>query len=386
MPRHRRAPMSCARWRRSGRCTWIRTVPSRARRRRCASEESPSAVPRRAQFRCEGLCCRRSQGSCSGSSTVCSIRKSMAPSHRPGRSSRTPMTVMTTATRRFRARRRCAPVRSCSTTRLRRCCLSARHPALFRPWVVPRPTLVVSVRQSDLVAGQGHAHTSGCDEPVSLASARHIACTGAVERVLVGESGRIVSIETLDRIFNHHQRRAIALRDGGCVIPGCHVRAEWCEIHHVDEHVRGGRTHTDNGVMLCWHHHRTLDDSGWKSPGECRCAGGAWAALVGLADALASGDEVAHEDARAIGTAAVIRGWGSAAPLIDAPSLNTFCRPKFERALPPGKSPSPCVGDGHRHAGSRAFVLTRCRSQARPRGLRGRRPRRRKPLSCPSEG
>jgi len=99
---------------------------------------------------------------------------------------------------------------------------------------------------------------------VSLASARHIACSGAVERVVVGDNGRIVSIETLDRIFNHHQRRAIALRDGGCIIPGCHVPAEWCEIHHVDEHVRGGRTHTDNGVMLCWHHHRTLDDSGWR--------------------------------------------------------------------------------------------------------------------------
>ena len=27
---------------------------------------------------------------------------------------------------------------------------------------------------------------------------------------------------------------------------------------------RGGPTHTDNGVMLCWFHHRTLDSSGWK--------------------------------------------------------------------------------------------------------------------------
>jgi hypothetical protein len=35
-------------------------------------------------------------------------------------------------------------------------------------------------------------------------------------------------------------------------------------VHHVIEHSRGGPTHTDNGVMLCWHHHRTLDSSGWK--------------------------------------------------------------------------------------------------------------------------
>ncbi|MEO7005529.1 MAG: HNH endonuclease, partial [Terrimesophilobacter sp.] len=25
----------------------------------------------------------------------------------------------------------------------------------------------------------------------------------------------------------------------------------------------GGATHTDNGMVLCWFHHRTLDTSGW---------------------------------------------------------------------------------------------------------------------------
>ncbi|HWM17537.1 MAG TPA: DUF222 domain-containing protein, partial [Microbacterium sp.] len=126
------------------------------------------------------------------------------------------------------------------------------------------PTLVVSVREEDLATGRGYAHISGCDEPIPLASARHIACTGAVQRVVLGERGRIVSISTNDRVFNLYQRRAIALRDGGCIIPGCHVPAEWCEIHHVDEHSRGGPTHTDNGVLVCWHHHRTLETSGWK--------------------------------------------------------------------------------------------------------------------------
>ncbi|WP_314504105.1 DUF222 domain-containing protein [uncultured Microbacterium sp.] len=125
------------------------------------------------------------------------------------------------------------------------------------------PTLVVSVRSEDLVSGRGFAHISGSDEPISLAAARHVACSGAVQRVVFDDTGRIVSLGTLERIFTHHQRRAISLRDGGCIIPGCHVPAEWCEIHHVQEHSRGGPTHTDNGVLLCWHHHRTLDSSGW---------------------------------------------------------------------------------------------------------------------------
>lgn len=126
------------------------------------------------------------------------------------------------------------------------------------------PTLVVQVREEDLATGRGHAHLPGDDEPVSIAAARHIACVGAVQRVVLGDNGRIVSLVTLDRVFTHHQRRAITLRDGGCVIPGCHVPPQWCEIHHVEEHSRGGPTHTDNGVLLCWFHHRTIDTGGWQ--------------------------------------------------------------------------------------------------------------------------
>ena len=122
----------------------------------------------------------------------------------------------------------------------------------------------MSVRAEDLAAGHGRAHLPGDDLPVPLAVARHIACTGAIQRVVLGENGRIVSITTLDRIFNHHQRKAITLRDGGCLIPGCPVPPQWCELHHVEEHFRGGPTHTDNGVLLCWFHHRTIDTGGWQ--------------------------------------------------------------------------------------------------------------------------
>ncbi|HEX5730118.1 HNH endonuclease signature motif containing protein [Microbacterium sp.] len=126
------------------------------------------------------------------------------------------------------------------------------------------PTLVVSVREEDLVTGRGYAQVEGSDQPVSIGAARHVACTGGVLRVTLDKGGRIVALNTLDRVFNHHQRKGITLRDGGCIIPGCHIPASWCEIHHVAEHAHGGPTHTDNGVLLCWFHHRTLDSSGWR--------------------------------------------------------------------------------------------------------------------------
>ncbi|QDE34235.1 DUF222 domain-containing protein [Microbacterium foliorum] len=114
------------------------------------------------------------------------------------------------------------------------------------------------------VSGNGGWATipgSGAHVPVSVAA--QVACSGAIQRVLMDE-GRIIGIMTTDRVFTVHQRRAIIARDKECLIPGCHVPAPWCEIHHVTEHARGGPTHTDNGVPLCWWHHRSLGTSGWE--------------------------------------------------------------------------------------------------------------------------
>ena len=125
------------------------------------------------------------------------------------------------------------------------------------------PTLVVHVDAKDLVTGRGWATMAGSQAPVPLHVAAHTACNGAIQRVLFDE-GRIVGISVTDRVFTVHQRRAIIARDRECLVPGCHVPASWCEIHHVTEHARGGPTHTDNGVPLCWWHHRSLDWSGWE--------------------------------------------------------------------------------------------------------------------------
>ena len=147
------------------------------------------------------------------------------------------------------------------------------------------PVLVVNVDAKDLATSGGHPAGSafgsgaavgvgesgnggwatipgsGAHVPVSVAA--QVGCAGVVQRVLFDE-GRIIGITTTDRVFTVHQRRAIIARDKECLIPGCHVPASWCEIHHVTEHARGGPTHTDNGVPLCWWHHRSLGTSGWE--------------------------------------------------------------------------------------------------------------------------
>jgi hypothetical protein len=126
------------------------------------------------------------------------------------------------------------------------------------------PTVLVTVDERDLVAGRGAGWIDRVDEPIPMAAITQFACAGGMQKLILGREGEIVSLWSPERCFTSQQRRAIAVRDGGCVIPGCRVPAGWCEVHHVWEHSRGGPTHTDNGVTLCWYHHRSIDTGGWS--------------------------------------------------------------------------------------------------------------------------
>lgn len=126
------------------------------------------------------------------------------------------------------------------------------------------PTVLVSVRASDLERGRGAGYLDGVDVPLAMTVIKQFACTGGIQTVVLDELGTIVRLGSEQRVFNRQQRRAITVRDGGCIIPGCNVPASWCEIHHVDPAENNGPTHTGNGVLLCWFHHRTIDTSGWE--------------------------------------------------------------------------------------------------------------------------
>ncbi|WP_108250879.1 HNH endonuclease signature motif containing protein [Planctomonas deserti] len=123
------------------------------------------------------------------------------------------------------------------------------------------PTVLVTVRAEDLETGAGYA--DGVESPLSPTTVQQMVCSGGTQKVLIGRNGRILKLGSAERCFTAPQRRAITARDGGCLIPGCSIPAGWCEVHHVIPAAEGGPTHPDNGVLLCWFHHRTIDTSGW---------------------------------------------------------------------------------------------------------------------------
>ena len=59
------------------------------------------------------------------------------------------------------------------------------------------------------------------------------------------------------------QRRALAARDKGCIIPGCGIPAEACQSHHVEDWAAGGNTDLTCLALLCWAHHRQVDLGMW---------------------------------------------------------------------------------------------------------------------------
>ncbi|WP_106816701.1 HNH endonuclease signature motif containing protein [Microbacterium timonense] len=128
------------------------------------------------------------------------------------------------------------------------------------------PTLIVTTTDGDLAAADGVAFLESATGPVPVpaALARHVGCHGTVHRLTLAPNCAITSLRIEDRVFNRWQRKAIGARDGGCIIPGCTVPAAWCEVHHVVDWAKGGPTSVDNGVLLCWHHHRGIETSGWE--------------------------------------------------------------------------------------------------------------------------
>ena len=125
------------------------------------------------------------------------------------------------------------------------------------------PTIMIHVNQTDLLAGRGVGWIDGVEAPISLTTVKQALCAGGFQEIRFGPNNEVHSLSTENRFFNRAQRRAIAARDGGCIIPGCQIPASMTEIHHVIPDAQHGETHTDNGVCLCWWHHRTIDSSGW---------------------------------------------------------------------------------------------------------------------------
>lgn len=98
---------------------------------------------------------------------------------------------------------------------------------------------------------------------------RAMCMTGTID-VLTDTAGNPLDAGREMRLYNSKQRLTLAIRDGGCLWPGCDRPPEFCEAHHCDHWVDGGRTDCDRGVLLCRFHHLHLHNAGWRISRDAR--------------------------------------------------------------------------------------------------------------------
>lgn len=82
------------------------------------------------------------------------------------------------------------------------------------------------------------------------------------------------------RTVTSAQTKALRVRDGGCVYPGCPRTPAFCDAHHVQHWADGGATSLDNMVLVCRHHHRTLHQGLWSLSPDTGQPGMFWASTA----------------------------------------------------------------------------------------------------------
>ena len=231
-------PPACAdlsarcRRRRRRRCLDQDGAEPRGRPRSCAGA-APGSAPRETtgSSRSRVCCCPRSPPNTSASST---------PSAHPASTLTRPGQFCSTDRLCSPARRRRDPHPRAAgrTTPLRPPC-SSPPPAKLPTIGGAAPTLVVPHAprtSSPAPAGRARRLRRAGRIAAARTPAARVSCSGSGRATTAGSSR-----SAPERVFNRRRRRAIALRDGGCIIPGCRVPAAWCESTMSSSTPRAGK-------------------------------------------------------------------------------------------------------------------------------------------------
>ncbi|HVU72528.1 MAG TPA: DUF222 domain-containing protein [Mycobacteriales bacterium] len=100
-----------------------------------------------------------------------------------------------------------------------------------------------------------------CDARIALAIVDDVA-TALLPRALRRGRAEPMFLGRMQRLVPAGLRRALVLRDAGCVYPGCTMPAAWCEAHHLIPWELDGETDLPNLALVCSFHHHQLHAHG----------------------------------------------------------------------------------------------------------------------------
>ncbi|PRX47219.1 uncharacterized protein DUF222 [Prauserella shujinwangii] len=126
-----------------------------------------------------------------------------------------------------------------------------------------RAVLTATITVTEL---ENRANRAVLDVPghTSLDQLRRLACEARIVPAILGRHGEPLHLGRGARLATTAQRRALALRDRGCALPGCDRGPKWTVAHHVVAWQHGGTTDIDLLVLLCARHHRVIHHTDWQ--------------------------------------------------------------------------------------------------------------------------
>ncbi len=105
-------------------------------------------------------------------------------------------------------------------------------------------------------AAAGHLGDGG---ELSAGELRRLCCDAEVIPTVLGGRSEVLDVGRSARLVTPAIRTALILRDGGCTFPGCDLRPNLCEAHHIQPWWDGGDTALHNLVLLCHTHHGVIE-------------------------------------------------------------------------------------------------------------------------------
>jgi len=99
---------------------------------------------------------------------------------------------------------------------------------------------------------------------LSAQTAQQLTCDCDIHRIVLDQNGIPLDVGRKSRTFPAHLRKALELRDGGCVFPGCDRPPGWAEAHHIIHWAQGGHTSLENAALFCSKHHHAVHANNHK--------------------------------------------------------------------------------------------------------------------------
>ena len=98
------------------------------------------------------------------------------------------------------------------------------------------------------------------------------ACDAGIVRIITNGDSQPIDVGRRTRTIPPALRRALDLRDKGCVWTGCGAPASWCDAHHIIHWANGGETSLENCQLLCRRHHTRIHSI--EATGRAQGSGG----------------------------------------------------------------------------------------------------------------